>query len=93
MSKCENCIHYEACESLGNSVAQIRRMTIHNCRHFKDKSLFVEVVRCKECYWSEECDIDVPEGCLWCSNFGTMAHERHFCSYGKSKSRELENEE
>ena len=33
--KCENCIHYEICDCLGN--------TFENCEYFKDKSLFVEL--------------------------------------------------
>lgn len=39
MSKCENCIHYEVCETFGNTRCRLE----HNCRNFKDKSLCVEL--------------------------------------------------
>ncbi len=45
MSKCENCIHNGACRYYPDTV---------DCpHHYKDKSLWVEVVRCRDCQWWE----------------------------------------
>ena len=38
MSKCENCIHYERCDSLSETVNEN-----YQCDYFKDKSLCVEL--------------------------------------------------
>lgn len=42
MSKCENCIHYDACKK----ISDVHGLTFGSaafCNHFKDKSLFVEL--------------------------------------------------
>lgn len=46
MSKCENCIHYDVCLDIEESLGQILNcISIKHigCRYFKDKSLFVEL--------------------------------------------------
>ena len=56
MSKCENCIHDKVCLHQANIQTDTYaymgvNYDTENCTHYKDKSLFVEVVRCKDCFW------------------------------------------
>ena len=85
MSKCENCIHYEVCVQL---MAQSKHQEKDFVKeylskgkgcidHFKDKSLFVEVVRCKDC--------SVPHN-KWtgCPNLnGLIPPPDFYCAKGK----------
>ena len=46
----------------------------------------VEVVRCKDCVHSCECELPmVPKEVLWCNKLVSLAHEKHFCSYGERR--------
>ena len=84
MSKCENCIHYDVCEMFGN----IRYREEHSCRTFKDKSLFVEVVRCKDCIHRYK-----PTRCaLWYATVGNVEYftdrgEDFYCEWGETQEQ------
>ena len=88
---CKDCLHYEAC------VNEVNRRTAHKegaekCKTFKDKTLFVEVVRCKDCKYSRPRNESEKhryfEGVLICESC-EMADEPvavcfdDFCSYGE----------
>ena len=46
----------------------------------------VEVVRCKDCVHSGECELpDIPKEVLWCNKLVSLAHEKHYCSYGERR--------
>lgn len=83
---CKDCIHYEVCQY---HITEETDMTIDECGKFKNKSDFVEVVRCKDCkhyhsyltiggFFRRECVFD--EECV------TLVHEMHFCSCGERRN-------
>ena len=43
----------------------------------------VEVVRCKDCVYSEIC----TDGLLWYNKIEALTHEKDFCSYGERKEQ------
>ena len=46
----------------------------------------VEVVRCKDCFYSEKTLSDeCPKECSWCGKLCFITHENHYCSYGERK--------
>lgn len=44
---CQDCIHFDVC---GYHITELTPKTVNECNHFKPKSRFVEVVRCKDCW-------------------------------------------
>lgn len=44
----------------------------------------VEVVRCKDCYFTEESMVD---GCVWCNEHAKNMLDNDFCSYGERKEK------
>lgn len=87
MSSCKDCVHYEVCKFLGNLYSEDE-----GCRHFKPKSRFVEVVRCKECTsWQRKIGfIDSPNG--HCFYHCEDTNQYDFCSYGEKALKEREKE-
>ena len=81
MSKCENCIHYDCCLFLKNKL----------CLHFKDKSLFVEVVRCKDCVHAKLLIYDTDGTPIYVCTDEEFPENRpdDFCSHGKRKLSEV----
>ena len=93
MAKCTDCLHYNACLKFYKLVVGGEPTTIGNtaervCENFKDRTKYVEVVRCKDCTnavrhetfpWSRRCKI---EDC----RFSHKAS--HFCSYGERREGE-----
>lgn len=79
MATCKDCLHYDIC--LPNSQAFGFKMK--TCSKFKNKDIFVEVVRCKDCkyfgrdmgYGKHDCNKYEMPYCL----------ETDFCSYGERK--------
>ena len=64
----------------------IDRMAIKLC-DFEDKieqGELVEVVRCKDCVHSGECEIPCVQD-LWCNKLDSLVHENHYCSYGERR--------
>ena len=69
-----------------------------SARHGADIALFalddlptadvVEVVRCKDCFYSEKTLSDeCPKECSWCRKLCFITHENHYCSYGERKEK------
>lgn len=95
MSKCENCIHYDACEDWAN-VGNLNELGFpfecegdtKPCAFFKDNSLFVEVVRCKDCIHRYK-----PTKCaLWYATVGNVEYftdrgEDFYCEWGETQEQ------
>ena len=84
MATCHDCLHHDACATFadGKDWEQIWITYGHNgqCEDFKDKSLFVEVVRCKDCKKQgddEECPL---------LSMMQYTEPDDFCSYGERKT-------
>ena len=77
MATCNDCIYYPVCNY---------KMW---CDLFKDKTNFVDVVRCKDCKYA----FHHPLGYIYCHRDGRNAYEMvfrkdSFCSYGERKDGE-----
>ncbi len=85
---CKDCIYFKRCVVLGVELDMHHNKEAEkNCRHFKNKADFAEVVRCKECKWrgSEECAMFYECGC---GEQHTWETDDDFCSYGERKEQE-----
>ena len=75
---CNKCLCVEVCEIVGN-------YPVDECDYFKNKTDFVEVVRCKDCkYCTKAVSIENTYFCV----VGTNAFDTeldNFCSYGERK--------
>lgn len=70
---CKDCIHERVCEGSINTSSSVEK----NCKFFKNKADFVEVVLCKDCA--------VPHN-EWtgCPNLnGLIPPPNFYCAYGK----------
>lgn len=79
---CKDCIHIDVC------VAYTPTDLYHTCSSFKNKTDFVEVVRCRDCkfYTIGDYRCDHPE--MYgedCYDFWLETNEDDFCSYGERK--------
>lgn len=87
---CKDCIHYEPCFEYGNMLDPIHGGVI--CDSFKDKTNFVEVVRCEDCQYfiSKENLTDEYDNPLGydglCDNIDKYTDMNDFCSCGKRKT-------
>ena len=78
---CKDCVCYEI---LCRDTLQEDELTL--CEYFKNKTDFVEVVRCKDCrQWN---GIGFAENAGWCEkkDIGTLYND--FCSYGERRSKD-----
>lgn len=92
---CNDCSHYDVCggytptdldqdvfdycrEGRADEIPDIE----NRCNNFKNKSDFVEVVRCKDCGMSRETE---DERFLFCMQFADTVDCQAFCSYGERK--------
>lgn len=81
---CKDCVYFKRCVGLGVELnIKQNKEADKNCRHFKDKADFVEVVRCSECqyYCAEYCTRDIKGR----TNMFYMQPD-DFCSYGERKN-------
>ena len=81
MASCKECIHSEFC------FLTYKEGSIANCE-FKDRSNFVEVVRCKDCKHYYHSVSSYKDG--RCVMFGTYdtdpsVYLNDFCSYGERR--------
>lgn len=79
---CKDCLYYEACNGWQLELYNLpieQNRNADKCRFNKNKTDFVEVVRCKDC--------DIPHnkwtGCPKMN--GLIPPPNHFCSYGERK--------
>ena len=90
MSKCEkkcgDCIHCDICLNIDRLTLFDKNQPAY-CKAFKDKSLFVEVVRCKDCVHRYE-----PVRCaLWYATVGDKEYfsergEDFYCKWGETQA-------
>lgn len=85
---CKDCIYSPICKVYsGFGVTDIPYDEGDTCEIFKNKTNFVEVVRCKDC--KKYTDFDVTN-CKrlefhFCEEFRSITSETDFCSYGERK--------
>ena len=73
--KCGDCIHADICKQLNGG--WFSRENIAYCKGFKDRTSYVEVVRCKDCKGMNEDK--------FCVAWEGFVREDDFCSYGERK--------
>jgi hypothetical protein len=82
MATCKDCVHCDVCDM---PIITDGRKNASNCKKFKNKADFAEVVHCKDCKFSHEDYF----GQLWCRKKlreGTYVKDKnHFCRYGERK--------
>ncbi len=97
---CKDCVCFEVCDKkfqymfIGSPFRMSNYMygVEERCKEFKDKSQFVEVVRCKDCEHyhkgkeSTVCDYDYCDILYYCDGSHRTACEQDYCSYGKRKT-------
>ena len=71
---------------VGHGISQVDAVNIADKFEEAPTADVVEVVRCKDCVHSCECELPmVPKEVLWCNKLVSLAHEKHFCSYGERR--------
>ena len=89
MATCKDCLHYEPCYSGGLSVwHNIEQTEEDHCKHFKDKALNTEVIRCVGCDKTD----GIPNHCgdVWCRMHRVWFNIDGFCSYGSRRENKYE---
>ena len=78
---CKDCIHSEICLE---QYSQLNPdMMFSECKKFKNKADFVEVVRCDNCYLQGHCIVEDT------FNTARMADSMKFCAVGKRKKNDF----
>lgn len=80
MPKCKDCLHYEACSTFSkiiNSAVDVET----GCEHFKNRTDFAELVRCKDCKYKKFFHIN-RFGILNCES----TKDDDYCSFGERKT-------
>jgi hypothetical protein len=70
MATCKDCVHCDVCDM---PIITDGRKNASNCKKFKNKADFVEVVRCKDCRRR------------YTHCFDQVLDDEDFCSYGERK--------
>lgn len=74
---CKDCIHEYCCKyDRFFGVDEVE----NKCNYFKNKTDFMEVVRCEKCTHSKSYPMRII-----CHRFGRDVNENGFCSYGQRK--------
>ena len=86
---CKDCMHYKTCR-IAYRNGDDRVLQNSPCANFKNKSNFVEVVRCKDCnHWNCVSKITEHMGCdIFCDLYGREypTNPEDFCSYGERRT-------
>ena len=80
---CYDCIHSDVCSGIG--ACSYHCSDVSKCKYFKNKTDFVEVVRCKDCQYVH---INSSSEKYHCKRRGYYSEEvkpTDFCSYGERK--------
>ena len=86
MATCKDCLHFEACKSSLAAFWENKEMTEDdNCRLFKNKEDFVEVVRCEKCKFGEKYDEETIKCCIDLTVDEETGLESGFASYNDKK--------
>ena len=96
MSKCENCIHYEACKDWTSWIVDSCIFPYacegdeKPCDFYKDKSLFGEIkTRCKDCVYCYHNEANRTYRCLF---YKAIMRPDDFCSWGIKEGTDNEAE-
>ncbi len=85
---CYDCIHFDNC--LDNEKTRYYGTNIacdnveERCKFFKNKSNFIEIIKCKDCKHATE-DIMI-EGVCYCHKIQQGMFLDGFCSYGERRN-------
>jgi hypothetical protein len=74
----ESCIHYNVCDYVSFTSTSVEK----DCKDFKNKADFVEIVRCEDCKFSYEHKFFRES---YCEKTNRKITQHHFCGYGKRK--------
>lgn len=96
MFTCKDCVHYEVCkhhEDLYLEIditGKVEKITYlpkveDVCDYLKNKADFVEVVRCKECMFSEDAEYDQGIKPCVCRLLKRQMQPTDYCSYGERR--------
>ena len=88
MATCKDCLHIDVCymvEHYGVDMDEERQE--YNCHQFKDRTKYVEVVRCKDCKKIAP-SVTAIKDSVWCREFRAYMPCDGFCSYGERKNGE-----
>lgn len=88
MATCNDCLYCKTCymvEHYGIDLAENQQEKC--CAMYKDKTNFVEVIRCKDCkwHWERECKNPYIHMTNPCSMY---TYSTDFCSYGERRDGE-----
>lgn len=81
MARCKDCLHYEACYAFSKIINSAREVE-KGCEYFKNRTKYVEVVRCKDCI------NQMGDGA--CCVIDEGGADDFFCSYGERRNNEPE---
>ena len=89
MKNCKDCLHFDVCVLHFDPACDL---WCSKCEDFKDKSRFIEVVRCKDCkHYKEYLDISTKEPTGWgkceCIAMDIDLMRNDFCSYAERKQK------
>lgn len=90
---CKDCVKYDACLAYNGGMTRLISMknkAEEKCGHFKNKSDFVEVVRCKDCkerlsYDDWDRNRQTSYTAYECRLIRNDLGDDGFCSYGERK--------
>lgn len=78
---CDNCIHYDVCLlHEDNFIDDVAKNGF--CGKFRSKDV-VEVIRCKDCKYCEDYDIQDEYGWYHCAMHDMPTKLDHFCNFGE----------
>ena len=90
MPTCGDCIHADICKQVNGAWFSPNNPAY--CKGFKDRTNYVEVVRCKDCYYfTEHNDVRTgrPLGFGECHRtLGLLFKDNDFCTYGERRTNE-----
>ena len=78
VATCGDCVHAVICKQVNGGWFSPENPAY--CKGFKDRTKFVEVVRCRDC---KNVQKDELFGTLWCN--GTIVKGDYFCASGERK--------
>ena len=85
MYDCEKCVHEEMCDQPGRHLWGTLTGE-KECSDFKDRTKYVEVVRCNDCKYKFNANGHNKKGCPL-DGVGLM-NDDDFCSYGERREGE-----
>lgn len=87
---CQKCIYYDICLHVRDSGENFEKATeLFGCKMFKEKSNFVEIVRCKDCKFcrSIDCFEDTHYFCDYDYKRHIEVKRDDFCNYGERREQ------